>query len=110
MNYYNQIPRELRDYVWVPTDQSAVEGYGFRIISETEHSRGVLWVGQITKNDRIVCTVENYGDGGANNYIPVNELLYAGFRRDAKKTYPNMGEPDDLFVQFIDVISSIEIG
>jgi hypothetical protein len=110
MNYYNQIPRELRDYVWVPTDQSAVDGYKFIAVSETKHSRGVSWFGQILKNDKVVCTVENYGDGGSNNYIPVDEFLYAGFRRDAKKTYPNMGEPDDLFVQFIYVISSIGIG
>lgn len=106
-HYYNRIPKDLRDYVWVPVDDSVVEGYSFKMISQMEHSRGVGWVAEIYKNGNMVCYVENEGTGGANRYLPKNEFLYAAFERDANICYQNMTEPLDQFVQFIDILSTL---
>lgn len=109
MNQYNEIPRELRDMVWVPTDASAIDGYDFQLISEFEHSRGVAWSARIVKSGTIVCIVENAGHGACNNYVVVNDEAYAQFVDDAKRCYTNTSEPADLFVQFIDVYSSLQV-
>lgn len=109
MNQYNQIPRELRDMVWVPIDASAVDGYDFQIISEFEHSRGVAWSGRIVKDDVIVCVVENAGHGACNNYVIMNDKSYETFVADATRCYSNTSEPLDNFVQFIDVYSSLKV-
>lgn len=106
MTYYDRIPEELQPYVPRPVNDSVVEGYSFKIVSEMEHSRGVAWVGRITKDGDVVCIAENDGHGGCNTYVRANDTLYANLVKDAKSAYPNDVEPLESFVQYIDVYSS----
>ena len=107
--YYNNLADEYKEYVQEPDRDDCIGDYFFEIVSEMEHSRGVSWVGSIAqaKTKVVVCTVENTGTGGCNNYSPSDDALYAQFVTDAQKTYPDSFEAEDSFVQLLDVLSMV---
>ena len=108
MTLYETIPDELRVYAQKPEDEThlAERRYALRITEELEHSHGVMWVGNLTTDGKIIAVVENAGRGGCNEYIIKDEDLWLTFAEDAYRAYGNSSESKDALVQLIDVLSA----
>jgi len=105
MSIYESINEDLRIYVQKPLEESHLpcRKYWLKIVDSLEHSHGIMWVGHIMSDKKLVAVVENAGRGGCNYYTIKNEKLWHTFSMDAYIAYGNNSEAKDALVQLIDV-------
>lgn len=84
--------------------------YGVEHMKELEHSRGVAWTAKITRNGKVVGTVENEGDGGCNKYLFIDQIERDMFFTTAQLTYAGIehfeGEEEDILCAWLDLKSN----
>lgn len=105
--YYELIPDDYKFFVPQPTNDIVIGDYIFSIIDEIEGLAGVHWTARIERNGKTICEVENTGNGGNNYYHVKDKALYEQMVRDADIVYPDVTEPLDAFVQFLDVLCGV---
>ena len=110
MSLYDKLPAEIKDFVTKPASEAGLEDYTFKLISQTEHSRGICWVGFIKYKGKSIVRIENQGDGGANRYEYTNDTNRKKIERLAKQAYPESYEAIDSLVGFIDVVTEAYYG
>jgi len=105
MSIYKKIPNDIKYLVGKPASEAGLKDYTFELISQTEHSGGICWVGVLRYKGVKVATVENQGDGGANRYVFGTPDAQKKIEQLAKRVYPKSYEPIDSLVGLLDIAS-----
>jgi hypothetical protein len=110
MSIYDKLPDDVKYLVTKPATETGLKDYTFELLSQTEHSRGICWVGVLLHKGTKMATVENQGDGGANRYQYGTPEARKKIEQLAKRVYPKSYEPIDSLISFLDVASTANNG
>jgi len=110
MSIYDKVPDDLKYLVEKPATETGLKNYTFELLSQTEHSRGICWVGVLRYKGAKIATVENQGDGGANRYQYGTPDAQKKIEQLAKRAYPKSYEPIDSLIGLLDVVSASNNG
>lgn len=106
MSLYDKLPDDIKPLITKPASETGLKDYTFKLISQTEHSRGICWVGVIKHKGKSIVRVENEGNGGADHFEYTDDTNRKKIERFAKRVYPDDYEPISQLVALLDALSA----